>query len=91
MGPEFYALSDDSVITDRAGLREGRILAGTDLVESVAWLLVVFLTELAVRSRDGAIGGARLLAGLGRIKVALYALILAIALYWGSKGQYLYF
>ena len=48
-GPEFFALSDDKVLTDRAGLAEGRILAWTDLVESVAWLLVVLAIEAIVR------------------------------------------
>ena len=48
-GPEFFALSDDAVLTDRAGLAEGTILAWTDLVESVAWLLIVFATEAIVR------------------------------------------
>ena len=35
-GPEFFAISDDAVVTDRAGLAEGLILAWTDLVESVS-------------------------------------------------------
>ena len=33
-GPDFFAISDDAVITDRAGLEEGLILAWTDLIES---------------------------------------------------------
>lgn len=89
-GTAYYALGDDSVLTDEAGLREGRMLAWSDLVESVAWLLVVLATELRVRverSRSGRGGAA---AFLSRSTAALYVLILAIAAWWGSKGQLLY-
>ncbi len=89
-GTEFFALGDDAVLTDRAGLREGRILAWTDLAESVAWLLIVFATEATVRLSPAAGRRAPLVLALGRAKVLLYALILAIAAYWGSKGQLLY-
>lgn len=89
-GPEYFALGDDAVMTDRAGVREGLILAWTDLIESIAWLLVVLVTELAVRLQRGAASGGVVLMVLKRSKAALYLLILAIAFYWGSKQQYLY-
>ncbi len=90
-GPAFYALGDDRVLTDSAGLREGRILAWTDLAESLAWLLVVLATELVVRLKQPPRAGSALVTGLERLKAALYVLIFAIAAYWGSKGQLLYF
>ena len=89
-GPEFFAISDDAVVTDRAGLEEGLILAWTDLVESLSWLLIVFATEVVVRLKQRAFGNGAVPLALERIKVALYAVILAIALFWGSKGQILY-
>jgi hypothetical protein len=56
----------------------------------VAWLLIVFATEAIVRlQHTGSISTATL--ALERVKLALYALILAIAVYWGSKDQVLYF
>jgi hypothetical protein len=54
-GLEFFALSDDNVLTDRAGLTD---------------VLVTCIEHL---------------------EVALYMLIFAIAVYWGTKGQLLYF
>jgi hypothetical protein len=90
-GPEFFARSDDAVLTDRAGLEEGTILAWTDLVESVAWLLIVFATEAIVRLQHTRSRSEAAALALERIKIALYALILAIAVYWGSKDQVLYF
>lgn len=89
-GPDFFAISDDRVITDRAGLNEGRILAWTDFVESVSWLMIVFIIELVVRFKSGAVASGVLLTSLERLKGALYVVILVIALYWGSKQQYLY-
>jgi hypothetical protein len=90
-GPEFFALSDDRVLTDRAGLVEARILAWTDLAESLAWLLVVFAIEAIVRLKQTAYGNGMLVACIERLEVALYVLIFAIAVYLGSKGQFLYF
>lgn len=90
-GPEFFALSDDAVLTDREGLREGTILAWTDLVESVSWLLIVFATEAVVRLGHRAGGSGGLALALERGKILLYAVILTIAIYWGSKSQLLYF
>jgi hypothetical protein len=89
-GPDFYALGDDGILTDRAGLEEGRILAWTDLAESLAWLLVVLLIEAILRLEARAPAFDRLAAVLERLTLALYALILGIAAYWGSKGQVLY-
>jgi len=89
-GPEFFALSGDRVLTDSDGLAEGTLLAWTDVAESVAWLLIVLLTEVAVRrlrmSRDMRPRPTHLL----RAKFLLYAAILAISFFWGSKGQVLY-
>jgi hypothetical protein len=90
-GPAFYALGDDAVLTDEAGLREGRLLAWTDLVESVAWLLAVAAIEARVRIRRSRFAGGAAATALSRVTAGFYALILAIAVYWGSKGQFLYF
>lgn len=89
-GPEFFALSDDRVLTDREGLAEATVLGWTDVAEGIAWLLIVLLTEIAVRlARNGPARRARS-AGILRLKILLYAAILAIAIYWGSKAQILY-
>jgi hypothetical protein len=89
-GPDFFAIGDVGVIADRAGLREGLILAWTDLVENLAWLLVVLVSEVAVRlNGSGAATGTRRTL-IERCKGPLYVLILCIAFYWSSKGQLLY-
>lgn len=89
-GPEFFAIGDGTVLTDRAGLREGLVLAWTDLIESVTWLLIVLAMEASVRLRSTSFANGPLPVAIGRIKAFLYAVILLIAFYWGSKGQILY-
>jgi hypothetical protein len=89
-GPDFFALSDDAVLTDRAGLQEGLILAWTDLIESVAWLLIAFATEALVRLEHTTLANGTVALSLERFKIALYAVILAVACYWGAKQQFLY-
>jgi hypothetical protein len=71
-------------------LREARILAWTYLAESLAWLLVMFATELIVQTKPASRAGQYWVAGLAHLKTALYALILAIAAYWGVEGELLY-
>jgi hypothetical protein len=90
-GPDFYLVRPDPVITDRAGLREGRILSWTDLAENVAWLLIILGNEIVVRMHGKSARGGAVLAFIDHAKATLYVLIVCIACYWGSKGQILYF
>lgn len=89
-GSSHFMIGGDPVITDRAGLREARVLAWTDLIENVSWLLIVLISEVAVRRYERGIDNG--FARLGnRIKVVLYTMIVCIAIYWASKNQILYF
>jgi len=90
-GPEFFAIDPEPVVTDRAGLHEAVVLAWTDLAENIAWLLIVLANEIIVRMQTRGITGGTALALVNRPKVALYAVIVGIACYWASKGQFLYF
>lgn len=89
-GPAFFVIDPDPVITDRAGLHEGLILAWTDLVENVAWLLIVLANEILVRLGAWRVTGGVSLKSINALKAWLYVMIVCIALYWGSKGQMLY-
>jgi hypothetical protein len=90
VGPDYFVIAPDPVITDRAGLREGLILAWTDIVENLAWLAIVFFNESLVRIQERGLPDRALLGFSNWAKAALYGLIIAIALYWGSKGEFLY-
>lgn len=89
-GPAWFAVAPDPVIVDAARLREGRVLAWTDVAENLAWLLIAACNEAIVRIQVRGLGSAAWLTLGNRVKAALYALIVGIALYWGSKGQILY-
>ncbi len=51
----------------------------------------MFAIEAIVRLKHTAYGNGALVWCIERLKAALYVLIFAIAVYWGSKGQLLYF
>jgi hypothetical protein len=89
-GTAWFVVGPDPVIVDLARLREGLILAWTDVVENLAWLTIVACNEVIVRIQERGFGMSAVLASGNRVKAALYALIVCIALYWGSKGQMLY-
>jgi hypothetical protein len=89
-GPAWFVVGSEPVIVDQARLREGRILAWTDVVENLAWLLIVAINEVIVRIQERGFGTTALLTVGNRLKGALYTLIVCIALYWGSKDQVLY-
>ena len=89
-GPAWFAIGMDQVIVDAARLREGLILAWTDVVENLAWLTIVAIDEALVRIQGRGAASAKLVGSAGYVKGTLYVLILGIALYWGAKGQILY-
>jgi hypothetical protein len=90
-GPDFYAIGSGRVITDTAGLREGLVLAWTDLAENLAWLLIVLANEVVVRLPAAGRGRGGALPAIDLAKAAVYAVIVGIACYWAWKGQLLYF
>jgi hypothetical protein len=90
-GPEFFAIDPEPVVTDRPGLTEAVILAWTDLVESLSWLVIVLANEVVIRMQARGISGGAAMTGIGRVKAGLYVLIMIIACYWLTKAQILYF
>jgi len=89
-GPAWFAVGVDPVIVDQARWREGLILAWTDVVENLAWLVIVACNEVIVRIQQRGFGTTSILTFGNYLKGALYTVIVCIALYWGTKGQILY-
>jgi len=87
-GPEFYQV-EGAVYTDQAGFATARQLAWVDLIEALAWLLVLFTIELAVWLQERNITGGRLMMVSFSGK-ALYGLIFGAAVYWAYKGHWFY-
>ena len=79
------------LVTDASTLKELIRLAWVDAINSAAWLLVVFVLEVDVRLQlKGLLTGLALTVS-NAIKLALYTVLFAAALYWGVAGTFLDF
>ena len=82
----------DQVMASPAGLLEGQRLALVDVINSAAWILVVILLEIEVRVLTRWGGASMPLSQAATFaKVVLYATLVAAAIYWGFKGDFLDF
>ena len=82
----------DQVIASPAGLLEGQRLALVDVINSAAWILVVILLEIEVRVLTRWGGASMPLSQVATFaKAVLYATLVAAAIYWGFKGDFLDF
>ena len=82
----------EQVIASPAGLLEGQRLALVDVVNSAAWILVVILLEIEVRVLTRRGSASRPAAQItNTLKVTLYITLVAAAVYWGFKGDFLDF
>ena len=82
----------DQVMASPAGLLEGQRLALVDVINSAAWILVVILLEIEVRVLTRWGGASMPLSHVATFaKAVLYATLVAAAIYWGFKGDFLDF
>ena len=82
----------DQVMASPAGLLEGQRLALVDVINSAAWILVVILLEIEVRVLTRWGGASMPLSQVATFaKAVLYATLVAAAIYWGLKGNFLDF
>ena len=85
-----YRYPSEPVITDAAGLREEAALSKLDVIENLSWLCVIITTELAVRFQNKGYYDGLVIVWSKRVKYAAYLSIVGAAIYWISKGHYLY-
>ena len=86
----FYQLVVEDVVTDARGLRIEQELAWADLIEAIAWLLIVLAIEIQVRLQNRDITGGTLMRVAGISASLLYGVLFLIAGYWALRGQWLY-
>jgi len=80
------------VIAAPSGLLAAQRLALVDVVNAGAWILVVVLLEIDVRVLTRWDEMARFVVRIwNSIKLALYATLIAAAIFWGFKGNFLDF
>ena len=78
-------------VVDAAGLRDIRYLAWVDVVNAAVWLLVVVVLELDVRLQERQRFEGFALRASRAAKWVLYPVLLAAAVYWGFKGDFVDF
>jgi hypothetical protein len=91
LGAELWQVGDGAVITDADKLASTRWLAWTDVINAVAWILVVLLLEADVRLQLRGIYIGRILVASKLAKLLLYGTLFAAAVYWGFEGDFLDF
>lgn len=64
-------------------------LASADVGNSMCWIFVVVLLELEVQLGVGGHSSARLPGPGNAIKISLYGMLVAFAVYWGFEGSFL--
>lgn len=87
----FMQLTGLRAVVDADGLTDITRLAWVDVVNSGVWLIVVFLLEVDVRLQEHHryYGLAVRISNL--LKYLLYSILLAAAVYWGIKGDFVDF
>jgi len=87
---QFYWLTEDSIVSDLAGLELERDLAWVDLAEVLIWLLILLAIEVVVRLQGQGIVGGTLISTANTLSIILYASLIAIGVYWATLSHWLY-
>ena len=87
----YFQFNQIPALVDANGLRDIRYLAWVDVINAAVWIMVVLILEFDVymQERDRFVGTALKVSNL--IKVVLYSTLLAAAIYWGFKGDFIDF
>ena len=88
--PQYWEIPGEPVITSPAGLDLARRLAWCDFMETAAWLSVGASMEAAIRITDRGVTSGYVVTVLSWLKFGLYALILALGIYWAYYGHWVY-
>ncbi|MEM9386572.1 MAG: hypothetical protein AAGA68_16055 [Pseudomonadota bacterium] len=87
---EFLWLGKNPLVTTPHGHQREFLLALADVVETIAWLLIIACVELVVRLQGRGITGGRTTSIARSTKTVCYVVLLALAAYWGALGLWLY-
>jgi hypothetical protein len=86
----FYHVGDGPVVATADGLRLEKQHAWADLVEAVAWLIIVLAIELVVRLQERDITSGRTILIANRLKAVCYAILVILAAWWAWLSHWLY-
>lgn len=87
---EFFWITEGEILSDARGLDLERDLAWADLIEVVAWLLILLFIELIVQLQNRGISSGPLISIGNSIKLLLYAILIIEGIYWATLSHWLY-
>lgn len=89
--PALFQLDSNKVVVNQQDLAATWRLAWVDVINSAAWLCVVFILDLDVRLQEkNRLRGAALITSTVT-KSMLYAVLFAAAVYWGIRDTFVNF
>jgi len=90
-GEDFFRHTTKAVYTDNVFLKETFWLASIDILNALAWILVVIVLEVDVwlQLKNRLVGRTFFFSKY--VKNALYGILLFAAVYWGVFGEFLEF
>lgn len=88
---QFLQFPGLKAVVDPTGFTDIMRLAWVDVVNSGVWLMVVFILEFDVRLQERHMLVGKVLQISKICKYVLYSALLAAAIYWGAKGDFVDF
>ena len=85
-----YAVPREPVVMDTAGRMDFILLSIADIFENYSWLVILAMTELAVRLQNKGVFEGPALLWSNRIKYSAYLVIFVVFSYWLKEGYYVY-
>jgi len=91
VGSPLYTIADFGILADQETLRSAQWLAWVDVINAADWILVVIVLEVEVRLQLRGDLSDRVMGATKIVKLILYAILFACAIYWGVAGDFLDF
>jgi hypothetical protein len=89
---QFYLIDPPTyfIVQDAAAMVIEKQLAWADMIEAVAWVLIILIIEVIIRIQDKNISAGKALVVLLRLKTLLFIVLWTVASYWGFREHYLF-
>ncbi|MDJ0907360.1 MAG: hypothetical protein QNI96_15185 [Woeseiaceae bacterium] len=87
----FLEFADAKAVVDQAGHDAIVRLAWVDVINAVVWLAVVLILEIDVRLQEKGLYEGLVYRASNAIKIVLYSILFAAAVYWGFYGDFVDF
>ncbi|WNC68855.1 hypothetical protein RI845_01575 [Thalassotalea nanhaiensis] len=78
------------IVTDSAGLVIEKQLAWLDVIEVIAWFIILFTIETSIYLQDRGITTGPLTAFLKKAKLLFYTILWGAIFYWLYRGHWMY-